>query len=63
MGGVFDWVELEDADAESDFLEVAESDACSLMEFSDALSPEGFGDGEARLRRVVVNDRRGYCRL
>jgi hypothetical protein len=61
--GVFDCDELEDTDEESDFLDAAESDACSLMEFSCELPPESFGDGEAaRVRRVVVNDRIGVYR-
>ena len=63
LGGVFDPVELELADDVSDFLDAAESEACSLMEFSWELSPEDFGDGEAaRVRRVVVKDRIGVYR-
>lgn len=64
LGGPFDGVELEDAEENSVFLELAESDACSPMELSCELSPESFGGAEARIRWVEVNDRiEGYGRL
>jgi hypothetical protein len=56
LGG-FDIEEVEDVEEDSDFLEVAESEACSLMELSCGLSPESFGGAEARIRWVEVNVR------
>lgn len=55
---------MEEADEDSGFLDVAESDACSLMEVSCELSSDGLGFGVARFRLVEVKDRIGrYCRL
>lgn len=64
LRGDFDEIELEDAEEDSAFLEVAESEACSLMDLSCELSPESCGDADASIRWAEVNDRiRGYGRL
>ena len=69
MGGVvvglgFEGLEAEDADEDSDFVDVAVSEACSLMELSFGFSPESFGDAKSWNRCAVVKDRIGvYCRL